>query len=318
MLYAAVYDENNPFSFLDISTTIGKQTLWVAISLVVFTCTMVVDWKAWNTFAYPIYLIAMLLLIGVLIVGSEIKGARSWYNFGPVSFQPAEIAKFATALALSSFISYYKSNIETGRTLLVSLSIIFFPMLLIVMQPDPGSALIFLSFFILLYRRGMSGFFFLLGFGLVVIFICSMIFGPMIVAIDVILIGFISLIFNHNKKLRNTLLSVGGVIFMTFLLYFINPYFALALSSFALMVYFLIHLKERKFRMATLVGIGVSIAVLFGLGTNYAFNNFLKPHQQERINVWLRPDLCDPKVHSIILFSQKWPLGPEDFKGRAS
>lgn len=316
MLYAAVYDESDPFSFLDISTTIGKQTAWVAISLVVFTCTMVVDWKAWNTFAYPIYLIAMLLLVGVLILGSEIKGARSWYSFGPVGFQPAEFAKFATALALSSFISYYKSNIETGRTLLVSLGIIFFPMLLIVLQPDPGSALIFLSFFILLYRRGMSGFFFLLGFGLVVIFICSMIFGPMIVAIDVILIGFIALIFNHNKKLRNTLLSVGGVIFMTFLLYFINPYFALVLSSFALLVYFFIHIKERKFRMATLVGIGVSTAVLFGLGTNYAFNNFLKPHQQERINVWLRPDLCDPQGPLYNIIQSKMAIGSGGFQGK--
>jgi rod shape determining protein RodA len=316
MLYAAVYDESDPFSFLDISTIIGKQTAWVAISLVVFTCTMVVDWKAWNTFAYPIYLIAMLLLVGVLLIGPEIKGARSWYSFGPVSFQPAEIAKFATALALSSFISYYKSNIETGRTLLVSLGIIFFPMLLIILQPDPGSALIFLSFFILLYRRGMSSFFFLLGFGLVVIFICSMIFGPMIVAIDVILIGFIALIFNHNKRLRNTLLSVGGVIFMTFLLYFINPYFALVLSSFALIVYFFIHIKERKFRMATLVGIGVSTAVLFGLGTNYAFNNFLKPHQQERINVWLRPDLCDPQGPLYNIIQSKMAIGSGGFQGK--
>ena len=316
MLYAAVYDENQPYSFLDLSTSIGKQSIWVLVSLVVFVFSMVIDWKFWNTFAYPVYLITIALLIGVLIVGTEIKGARSWFIFGGFSFQPAEFAKFGTALALSSFISYYKSNIETGNSLLVSLAIIALPMLLIVLQPDAGSALIFISFSILLYRRGMSSFFFLLGFGLIMIFIFSMIFGPMIISIDVILIGIIALIINYSKKLRNTLLSIGGIIFMTFLFYFINPYIALGLSSFTLMVYLFIHFRERMLRMATLVGGGVTIAVLFGLGSNYAFNNFLKPHQQERINVWLRPELCDPQGPLYNILQSKMAIGSGGIQGK--
>ena len=316
MLYAAVYDENNPLAFLDISTPIGKQSIWVLISLFVFAISMVIDYKFWNTFAYPIYLITIVLLIGVLIIGPEIKGARSWFSFGGFSFQPAEIAKFGTALALSSFIAYYKSNIESRNTLITSLGIIGLPMILILLQPDAGSALIFLSFFILLYRRGMSSFFFMLGFGLIMIFILSMIFGSMIISIDVILIGIIALVFNHNKKLRNTLLTIGGIIFMTFLLYFINPYFALGLSSFAFLVYLVIHLRERKFRTATLVGGGVTIAVLFGLGTNYAFHNFLKPHQQERINVWLRPELCDPQGALYNIIQSKMAIGSGGIQGK--
>ncbi len=316
MLYAAVYDESRPFAFLDISTIIGKQTLWVLISLAVFSMTMVIDWKFWNTFAYPIYLFTIALLIGVLIFGSEIKGARSWFSFGGMSFQPAEIAKFSTALALSAFISYYKSDVKTGNTLLVSLGIMFLPALLILLQPDAGSALIFLSFFILLYRQGMSGIFFLLGFGLMIIFITSMIFGPMIVAIDVILIGLIALIFNYNKKLRNTLLSVGGLIFMTFLLYYINPFFALGLSGFALIIYLFLHFRERNFRLTTLVGAGISLAVLFGFGTNYAFNNFLQPHQQDRINAWLRPELCDPQKTLYNIIQSKMAIGSGGIQGK--
>ena len=316
MLYAAVYDESQPFAFMDISTIIGKQTAWVAISLVVFGMTMVIDWKFWNTFAYPIFLITILLLIGVLIFGTTIKGAKSWFSFGGMSFQPSEIAKFSTALALSSFVSYYKSDIKTSNTLLVSLGIIFLPMALILLQPDAGSAIIFLSFFVLLYRRGLSGFLFLLGFGLMAIFITSMIFGPMIVAIDVILLGMIVLIYNYNKKLRNTILSIGGLIFMTFLLYYINPYFAMGLAGFAFLTYLVLHLRERNFRLSTLVGAGVTIAVLFGLGTNYAFNQFLKPHQQDRINAWLRPELCDPQGTLYNIIQSKMAIGSGGFQGK--
>ena len=316
MLYAAVYDEADPFAFLDYSTIIGKQTIWVIISLFVFAMMMVIDWKFWNTFAYPIYLTTIILLVGVLIFGTEIKGAKSWFNFGGMSLQPSEFAKFSTALALSSFISYYKSDISTRNTFMVSMGIIFLPAFLIILQPDAGSALIFLSFFIVLYRMGMSGFIFMLGFGLMIIFITSMIFGPMIVAIDVMLIGLIALIFNYNKKLRNTLLSVGGIIFMTFLLYFINPYLALGLSGFALIIYLFLHFRERNFRLTTLVGAGVSLAVLFGFGTNYAFNNFLKPHQQDRINAWLRPELCDPQKSLYNIIQSKMAIGSGGFQGK--
>ena len=316
MLYAVLYDENDPFAFLSPSTSIGKQSIWVLISLIVLTCTLVVDWKFWNTFAYPIYIASMVSLILVLFIGKEVKGATSWFNIGGMSFQPSEIAKFATALALSAFTSYYKSKIESANTLIVSLCIIGLPMGLILLQGDAGTAIVFTSFFLLLYRKGLSGLVFIIGFSLSLIFICSLVFDPLIVTIDVILIGLLILLFNLGKKLRIVLLTVSGIIFMTFLFYSINPYFAVALSSFTLIVYLFIFIKNRKFRIATLVGFGVSISVLFGLGSSYAVNNLLEPHQLDRINVWLRPELADPQRSFYNIRQSMTAIGSGGLEGK--
>ncbi len=318
MLYAAVYNEETPYAFLDFSSTIGKQTIWVGISLVVLICTLVIDWKIWNTFAYPIYMISILLLIGVLIIGTEIKGAKSWFTFSGFSIQPSEFAKFATALAISSFIAYHKSNIQNFRTMLTSMGLFGLPMILILLQPDAGSAMVFLSFFILLYRRGISSFYFLLGFSLILIFILSLIFGPIIVSIDTILVGLLFLMLSHhgNKKWRNTMLKVVGILLMTFLLYNINPLFALGLASFAFVIYFFVQFRNRNLRLVTLVGFGVVLAVLFGMGTSYAFDNFLEPHQQDRINVWLRPELCDPQGSLYNIMQSKMAIGSGGFQGK--
>ena len=152
MLYAAVYDKTNPYAYLDFSSSIGKQTIWLGIAVVTFVIVYVIEWEFWNSFAFPIYAVTILLLVLVLIFGNEIKGAKSWFLLFGMSFQPSEIAKFATALAVSSFLSSYKSDIRNRNTLLISLGLIGLPMFLILLQPDAGSALIFLSFFILFYR----------------------------------------------------------------------------------------------------------------------------------------------------------------------
>ena len=135
MLNASVYDEANPNAYLDLGTTIGKQSLWVIISLIVLAITLVIDWEFWNAFAYPIYIGTLLLLILVLIFGTEIKGAQSWFTFGGFSIQPSEFAKFGTALALSSYLGYFNTDIRNRNALLISLAIFFVPLFLILLQP---------------------------------------------------------------------------------------------------------------------------------------------------------------------------------------
>src|SRR5688572_19604724 len=105
MIFAATYNPAEPYAFVDISTDIGKQSAWTLIALVAFVVTLAIEWNFWNTFAFVIYGISIVLLILVLFVGTEIKGARSWFSLGPGSFQPSEIAKFGTALALASYMS---------------------------------------------------------------------------------------------------------------------------------------------------------------------------------------------------------------------
>lgn len=316
MLYSTVYEETNPLSFLDPSTQIGSQTIFVVIAAFVFVFCLTVDWKFWNTFAYPIYILSMAGLILVLIIGTEIKGAKSWFSLGGFSLQPSEFAKFATALAVSSFTAFYKSNIDNTKTLLSSLGLILLPMILILLQPDAGSALVFLSFFILLFRLGLSSMFYVLGLSLICIFILSLIFGPVIVSLEAILIGTLFLIVSQKQKKRVMILTVAGILLMSFILYHINPWIAIGLASFMLLLYLAIYIKERKMRQAILVGMGVTLAVSFGQGTSYAFNNLLKPHQQDRINTWLRPELCDPRGPLYNIIQSKMAIGSGGLRGK--
>ncbi|CAG0899187.1 unnamed protein product, partial [Cyprideis torosa] len=119
---------------------IGKQTLWLGIAIGTFVIVYVVEWEFWNSFAFPIYAVTIVLLILVLLVGTEIKGAKSWFSLFGMSFQPSEIAKFTTALAVSSFLSSYKTDIKNRNTLLIALGLIGLPMVLILLQPDAGAA----------------------------------------------------------------------------------------------------------------------------------------------------------------------------------
>ena len=177
MIYTVGYGEGYPNSFgAFLDTSVGKQTIWIAISLVVFFFVFVIDWKFWRTFAYLIYAFSLILLVLVLFVGSTIKGATSWFSFGGVSIQPSEIAKFATCLALSSFLSTYNTSLKDANTQIIAIALFIAPMVLILLQPDAGSALVFFILFHfalsrrvflhLLFSRGSSHCFAFIGFGL--------------------------------------------------------------------------------------------------------------------------------------------------------
>jgi len=155
MIYAVSFSrEMGSANFFD--TLVGKQTLWVGISFIAFAIIFSIDWKFWETFAYPIYIISMVLLVAVLFLGTTIKGATSWFTFGGASFQPSEVAKFATCLAMSAYLSNYRTNLKNLRAQFIAFGIMLLPMLLVLLQPDAGSAVVFASFLIVLFRDGLS------------------------------------------------------------------------------------------------------------------------------------------------------------------
>jgi len=176
--------------------------------------------------------------------------------------------------------------------------------------------LIFLSFFILFFRLGLSATYYVLGFTLIFIFILSLIFGPTIVSLEVISIGTLFLIVTRKQKKRTLILTVVGMLLMLFVLYHINPLAAIGLATVMFLIYLVIYAKERKYRQVILVGFGVTLSVAFGQGTSYAFNNFLKPHQQDRINTWLRPELCDPRGPLYNIIQSKMAIGSGGLKGK--
>jgi len=316
MLYAAVYDSNNPHAYLDFSSTIGKQTLWLGLAVVTFIVIYVIEWEFWNSFAFPIYAVGILFLILVLLVGVEIKGARSWFSFFGLSFQPSETAKFATALAVSSFLSSYKIDIRNRNTLLISLGLIALPMFLILLQPDAGSALIFLSFFILFFRRGLSVLVYILGISIAAIFICSLVFDPKIVTLWIAMVSLGVFMYNIGQSWRS------GVIFLIIsfvaILFYVRDlyWFGLGIILAALVVYTYLMFQERMFRTMTLVLPSLALAAVLAFGSSFAFENLLEPHQQDRINVWLRPEKSDPRGSMYNIIQSKRAIGSGGLKGK--
>jgi rod shape determining protein RodA len=172
-IYAAVYNEEAS-SIFDTTQKYGKQLLWIGSAYVLVLLILVSDSRLFETLAYPIFVVSILSLLGLFVFGKEIAGARSWYAFGSFSLQPSEFAKFATALALAKYASKPTTDLSKWQYRIRALVLIFLPAIIIIPQPDPGSALVYTAFFLVLYREGLSGNYIFLGLTLVLLFILSL------------------------------------------------------------------------------------------------------------------------------------------------
>ncbi len=154
-IYAAVYDENH-VSIVDMHVKYGKQMAWILAALFLGLIVLLIDGKFFSQFAYLIYIVCILLLIAVIFTGKEISGSKSWFQFAGVALQPAEFAKMGTALALAKFLSKLETDIRKRNHLFAAIGLILFPSILIFLEHDTGSAIVFFSFIFVLYRVGLS------------------------------------------------------------------------------------------------------------------------------------------------------------------
>jgi len=191
-IYAAVYN-NEHASIFDLSQSYGKQMLWILTSLAIALMVILTDAKFFNAFAYPIYGGTILLLIIVLFFGKEIAGSKSWFQIGEFRLQPAEFAKFATNLALAHFLSALDFDNRKRKSQIIPLIILAIPALLILLQNDTGSAIVYTSLALVLYRQGMPGSILLLGVATAILAIMALLFNQYIViaVIGILLVGFI-------------------------------------------------------------------------------------------------------------------------------
>ena len=211
-IYAAVFNEENS-SILDTSQKYGKQLLWIVTSGAIIILILFIDGKVFQALAYPIYALSILSLIGVLIFGKEIAGARSWYAFGSFSLQPSEFAKFATALALARFAGSEGISLKKWKNRLIGLIIILTPAIIIVPQPDPGSALVYFSLILVLYREGLSGNYIFFGITLAILFILSLLIKPLYLMMAVVLIGVV--VFFITRGIRRFIWKILGVVLVS-------------------------------------------------------------------------------------------------------
>lgn len=290
--------------FFDFSTRAGKQFVWIVCSFGLGFILLMLEDSLYDMFSYVIYIGMILLLVVTIFIAPDIKGSRSWLQMGPVSLQPAEFAKFATALALAKYMNSYTFSMKRVKNVLVMVAIILLPMVLIILQKETGSALVYLAFFLVLYREGMPGFVLFLGLSAIVYFIVGIRFdevlipntptsvGQFAVLSMVILFsaGMIWILLKKAKPARNILLVSVPVVLLA---YYISQHvsFNLIYVLWGLIVALVIYLlylimSERQWKIIWIMAFAWG-SVGFLYCSDYAFDNILQPHQQLRIKVVL-------------------------------
>jgi rod shape determining protein RodA len=206
-IYAAVYDENHT-SIFDISQRYGKQMIWILAAFLMVMMTLLLDPKLFSQFAWLIYAVCILVLVGVIFAGKEVSGSRSWFQVGSFALQPAEFAKMGTALAISKYLSRQDLSMKSTRTWLTAAFIILLPAALILLQKDTGSALVFIAFVVVLYRAGLKGNVMLALLLMPVLGVLSLVVNKLILA--GILLGIAGILFLYTKrKLRHLLVILA-------------------------------------------------------------------------------------------------------------
>ncbi len=220
-IYSAVYDENHK-SIFDFSQSYGKQLIWIASSLLLALFIMVIDSKFFSQFAFGIYGFFLLLLVVVLITGKTTAGSKSWFEIGGFGLQPSEFAKFACNLALAKFLSSTDIHIKEQKTKMYAILILLIPSLLIFLQNDTGSAIVYAVFILVLYREGLSGNILIFGLIVAVLFVLALLINQFVLSGIVIGLALIFLFF--IRKSKKGIITVVAFLVLTIGFVFIVDY----------------------------------------------------------------------------------------------
>jgi rod shape determining protein RodA len=297
------YGETDIFS---LATRSGMQIVWIGTSIMLGFVILMLDDRFYDTFAYVIYALLLLLLFATIFNPHSIKGSRSWLVLGPLRLQPAEFAKFATALALAKFMSVYGYSINQWKHFGATLAIILLPMLCIVLQRETGSALVYLSFFLMFYREGMPGSILFTGVAMVVYFVVGIRYAEVYLGDSTTSVGKFSVMLliqlfsigmvwvYCNRRVAWRMLLYGGAAMlvaigvMRFVPYNV-VYVQLVLMA-VMLGYLLVEglgARMRNYFFIMLFAIG---SMTFFYGADFIMQNVMEPHQRSRINVLLGLD----------------------------
>lgn len=214
-IFSAAGGSLDNMKLTDFNQIYTKQALWIALGFILAIVILMVEAKFFRRFSSVIYLVSLVSLAGLLVFGTTIAGQTAWYSFGSFSIQPAEFVKATTGLALAKYLSDIETNIKSIKHQTNAFLIIFFPVLLIMGQPDPGSALIYAAFVFPLYREGLSSGYMLFGLAVTALFVLTLLYGPWWVSGGVVLaIG--AFLFIRKRKtyiLRYAIMGLMSIIF---------------------------------------------------------------------------------------------------------
>ena len=294
------YGDTDIFS---LDTRSGMQIVWIGTSIVLGVVLLLLDDRIYDSYSYVIYALLLLLLFGTIFNPHSIKGSHSWLVIGPLRLQPAEFAKFATALALAKFMSTYGYDIHKTKDFVFTCLIILMPMLFIVMQRETGSALVYFSFFLVFYREGMPGCILFTGVAAVIYFVVgvrfeeTMIFesatslGKYVVffLIQLFTAGMVFIYCLNHRQAWHIVLYCCGLSLLS--LFFVKLPFSIVwiqvIATAALILWLLWEYLRTRHLSYFLIALFTVGSVGFFYSADYVLNEVMEPHQRVRINVLL-------------------------------
>ena len=289
----------------NLSSRSGMQIIWIGTSIFIGLVLLLLDDRFYDTFSYVIYAVLLLLLFATIFNPHEIKGSRSWLVLGPLRLQPAEFAKFATALAVAKLMSTYGYDIHKWKHFLAACAIVFIPMLFIVAQKETGSALVYLSFFLMFYREGMSGSILFTAVAMVFYFVAGIKFedvllweghtsaGKFVVLLAVQIFTSV-MIYSSTGNLQQMKTALyyclGGTVlallFSTFVIPFDVVWVQLVLCGLLIGYVLFLWLSSRMLTYGYILAFAIG-SIAFFYAADYVLDNVLQEHQRKRIEVLL-------------------------------
>lgn len=298
-IYAASFDLENAVSMYDLSSRAGMQLQWIGISLVVAFALMKIDVSFYETYAFLFYIIGIGLLVLTYFIAPDIKGSRSWLVLGPVRLQPAEFMKFIIALMLAKVFNVHGFELMKPKNLIIISSLIILPVIIVIMQSETGTALVYLSLIFVLYREGLPGGFLFMGVAFIVYFVITIMFSETqlgmlslgeIITIGLIIVFAAGLVRSYLKRRDTPLIIIGIGLAITAISYLVYNVYSdidlglMAIIALAIVSLYILYLSIR-FRRKTYVYILFFVLGSFAFveSSEYVFMDVMQPHQQMRI-----------------------------------
>lgn len=298
-IYASIHSDG-PASIFDYNFRSGKQFVWILTALGLAALILfVVNAQLWESASIPLYLGVLCLLVAVIFLGVEVKGSRSWFEFGPIRFQPAEVSKITTSLLLATLMSQVNFRITRFKDFLLTALILGIPMVVILAESETGSALVYVGFIFVMYREGFSGWWiFCIGMA-ALLFILTLTASPYV---SILVLAGVLLLCNglESNKIGVAFWIFSGVLLILCLLPWIfgkfspesfvskiNPLYILIGICVAAVLYLMIVGYRSRHRFLSMSALGLIAGMALVFSTEFIFNNILQDHQRKRIEVLL-------------------------------
>lgn len=279
-IFAAVYNPEVSQNIFDFSINSGKQLIWIGTSILIIILISAIDYKFYSTFSYLIYGAIISVCLITIFLGTEVKGSKSWFEIGSLRIQPAEFAKFATALALATYLGKINIRFEKWSTQLTAFGIIGLPAVAILMQNETGTVLVFAAFILVLYREGLSPWFLIIGVLAVALLVFSLMFDQQTVFIGIGVIAS-AVIVNLLLTLRRKITRLSKVFVKIGI---------------------------------TILAAGLCVAVV--ISVNFLMNNVLQKYQRARIDALVNPEAADKKEIAYQVTQSKIAIGSGGLFGK--